>query len=186
MVRPLQKQPLNAPPLKPRRAYNERAGLLRDQRDHVLCATDVNSLLLTLCKPLRHIRHQCHQCPRYPRHLCRRRPLRPRLTPRRVRMRHVPMPRDDRNAQPSGADRGCGHRRPRRRLCLCRRVCSRLGPVPWTLCSEIFPMRVRSRATSVTTATNWLANTLLGKAFPYCRSLLRLASSPLSASAVSP
>ena len=40
------------------------------------------------------------------------------------------------------------------------------GPVPWTLCSEIFPMRVRSRATSVTTATNWLANTLLGKAFP--------------------
>ena len=40
------------------------------------------------------------------------------------------------------------------------------GPVPWTLCAEIFPMRLRSRATSVTTAVNWLANTILGKAFP--------------------
>ena len=27
-------------------------------------------------------------------------------------------------------------------------------------------MRLRSRATSVTTATNWLTNTVLGKAFP--------------------
>lgn len=40
------------------------------------------------------------------------------------------------------------------------------GPIPWTLCSEIFPMRLRSRATSLTTATNWLANTALGKLFP--------------------
>jgi MFS family permease len=40
------------------------------------------------------------------------------------------------------------------------------GPIPWTLCSEIFPMRLRSKATAVTTATNWLSNTLLGKLFP--------------------
>ncbi|EOD23782.1 hypothetical protein EMIHUDRAFT_443968 [Emiliania huxleyi CCMP1516] len=40
------------------------------------------------------------------------------------------------------------------------------GPLPWTVCSEIFPTKYRSKATAVTTATNWLVNTAVGKVFP--------------------
>ena len=51
----------------------------------------------------------------------------------------------------------------------CIFVCSfayGLGPCAWTVCSEIFPMRVRSKGMVLTTASNWLTNTLLGKVFP--------------------
>ena len=40
-------------------------------------------------------------------------------------------------------------------------VCSfaiTMGPVSWTYPAEIFPMRVRAKAVSVSTATNWCAN----------------------------
>ena len=40
------------------------------------------------------------------------------------------------------------------------------GPVCWTVCAEIFPLRLRSRATAVTTASNWTAATAMGKIFP--------------------
>ena len=40
-----------------------------------------------------------------------------------------------------------------------------LGPVFWLMISEIFPQRLRSRAMSVTTVANWLANFLVSATF---------------------
>jgi sugar porter (SP) family MFS transporter len=40
------------------------------------------------------------------------------------------------------------------------------GPVVWTVCSEIFPMRLRGKGISVSTAANWGFATVVGKLFP--------------------
>jgi len=40
-----------------------------------------------------------------------------------------------------------------------------MGPVVWTLISEIYPNRVRGRAVSVATAANWLAAFLVTEFF---------------------
>ncbi|KDQ53923.1 hypothetical protein JAAARDRAFT_38894 [Jaapia argillacea MUCL 33604] len=48
-------------------------------------------------------------------------------------------------------------------------VCSfaiTVGPVSWTYPAEIFPMRVRAKAVSVATATNWIFNFALAWAVP--------------------
>lgn len=48
-------------------------------------------------------------------------------------------------------------------------VCSfaiTMGPVSWTYPAEIFPMRVRAKAVSVSTAVNWLFNFALAWAVP--------------------
>lgn len=48
-------------------------------------------------------------------------------------------------------------------------VCSfaiTMGPVSWTYPAEIFPMRVRAKAVSFSTATNWTFNTALAFAVP--------------------
>ncbi|KAH8085473.1 general substrate transporter [Cristinia sonorae] len=48
-------------------------------------------------------------------------------------------------------------------------VCSfaiTMGPVSWTYPAEIFPMRVRAKAVSASTATNWLFNFALAWAVP--------------------
>lgn len=48
-------------------------------------------------------------------------------------------------------------------------VCSfaiTMGPVSWTYPAEIFPMRVRAKAVSVSTAMNWLFNFALAWAVP--------------------
>ncbi|KAI0343634.1 general substrate transporter [Trametopsis cervina] len=48
-------------------------------------------------------------------------------------------------------------------------VCSfaiTMGPVSWTYPAEIFPMRVRAKAVSVSTATNWVFNFALAWAVP--------------------
>ncbi|OBZ75357.1 High-affinity glucose transporter [Grifola frondosa] len=48
-------------------------------------------------------------------------------------------------------------------------VCSfaiTMGPVSWTYPAEIFPMRVRSKAVSISTATNWVFNFALAWAVP--------------------
>lgn len=48
-------------------------------------------------------------------------------------------------------------------------VCSfaiTMGPVSWTYPAEIFPMRVRAKAVSVSTATNWAFNFALAWAVP--------------------
>jgi len=42
-----------------------------------------------------------------------------------------------------------------------------LGPLPWIVMSEIFPLRVRGRAMSVATVCLWLANTIVCQMFPY-------------------
>ena len=36
------------------------------------------------------------------------------------------------------------------------------GPVVWVYCAEIFPLKYRSRAAGLTTAANWVGNTLIG------------------------
>jgi SP family arabinose:H+ symporter-like MFS transporter len=41
-----------------------------------------------------------------------------------------------------------------------------LGPIPWILCSEIFPTRVRGRAMSVATFTIWTACYIVAQTFP--------------------
>ena len=40
------------------------------------------------------------------------------------------------------------------------------GPVVWVVCSEMFPLRHRGKATGLTTSTNWIATTLVGALFP--------------------
>lgn len=41
------------------------------------------------------------------------------------------------------------------------------GPCAWVVTGEIFPLRVRSKALSMTTASNWLWNFILGFITPY-------------------
>ena len=41
-----------------------------------------------------------------------------------------------------------------------------MGPVSWTYPAEIFPMRVRAKAISLSTASNWLFNFALAWAVP--------------------
>ncbi|KAH7882351.1 general substrate transporter [Phlebopus sp. FC_14] len=50
-------------------------------------------------------------------------------------------------------------------LCVCSFAIT-LGPVSWTYPAEIFPMRVRAKAVSIATATNWLFNFALAWAVP--------------------
>ena len=40
------------------------------------------------------------------------------------------------------------------------------GPVTWTVCSEIYPLKLRGKAISVSTAVNWGMATVVGKLFP--------------------
>ncbi|KAI5811590.1 general substrate transporter [Peziza echinospora] len=41
------------------------------------------------------------------------------------------------------------------------------GPVAWVVTGEMFPLKVRAKALSITTATNWLLNFAIGYATPY-------------------
>jgi SP family arabinose:H+ symporter-like MFS transporter len=41
-----------------------------------------------------------------------------------------------------------------------------LGPIPWVLCSEIFPTRIRGRAMSVATFVIWTACYVVAQTFP--------------------
>lgn len=41
------------------------------------------------------------------------------------------------------------------------------GPVAWVVTGEIFPLKVRAKCLSMTTATNWLLNFAIGFATPY-------------------
>jgi MFS transporter, SP family, arabinose:H+ symporter len=41
-----------------------------------------------------------------------------------------------------------------------------LGPIPWILCSEIFPMRIRGRAMSVATFSIWISCYIVAQTFP--------------------
>lgn len=40
------------------------------------------------------------------------------------------------------------------------------GPIPWVVCAEIFPNKLRGKAMSVSTATNWLTNFLIAQLTP--------------------
>ncbi|KAG2222533.1 hypothetical protein INT45_002664 [Circinella minor] len=40
------------------------------------------------------------------------------------------------------------------------------GPIPWIYCSEIYPMWMRAKSTSITTAVNWILNAAVGKFSP--------------------
>lgn len=40
------------------------------------------------------------------------------------------------------------------------------GPIGWVLCAEIFPLRCRAKAMSVTTSANWMCNFIIGLIVP--------------------
>lgn len=40
------------------------------------------------------------------------------------------------------------------------------GPVVWTTCAELFPLRERGKATGLTTMSNWFWTTIVGAVFP--------------------
>ncbi|GKY92305.1 glucose import [Mayamaea pseudoterrestris] len=40
------------------------------------------------------------------------------------------------------------------------------GPVVWTVCAEMFPVRSRGKSTGITTMTNWAMTTAIGAIFP--------------------
>ncbi len=39
------------------------------------------------------------------------------------------------------------------------------GPIIWVLCSEIYPLKGRDFGITVSTATNWVCNTIIGATF---------------------
>ena len=41
------------------------------------------------------------------------------------------------------------------------------GPVPWLMVAELFLQEVRPTAVTIATIVNWLANFVVGLAFPY-------------------
>ena len=41
------------------------------------------------------------------------------------------------------------------------------GPVAWVVTGELFPLKLRAKALSITTATNWLFNFAIGFSTPY-------------------
>ncbi|MEU6701693.1 MFS transporter [Pseudonocardia sp. NPDC046786] len=41
-----------------------------------------------------------------------------------------------------------------------------LGPLTWLVCSEIFPLRIRSMAIGISVLALWLANALVALVFP--------------------
>jgi sugar porter (SP) family MFS transporter len=47
-----------------------------------------------------------------------------------------------------------------------------LGPIVWTMISEIFPLRTRAQAVAISTAANWAANFLVSLSFPILRAHL--------------
>lgn len=40
------------------------------------------------------------------------------------------------------------------------------GPIPWVVCSEIYPTRIRAMSLSLTTAFNWAMNATIAKVTP--------------------
>lgn len=40
------------------------------------------------------------------------------------------------------------------------------GPIPWAYCAEIFPITIRAKATSLTTAANWLTSAIVTYVVP--------------------
>jgi MFS family permease len=42
-----------------------------------------------------------------------------------------------------------------------------MGPLPWIICSEIFPAKLRGRAMSVSTFCIWVGCLIVAQTFPY-------------------
>ena len=51
--------------------------------------------------------------------------------------------------------------------CVSLSVASSWGPVAWVVTGELFPLKVRAKCLSMTTATNWLLNFAIAYSTPY-------------------
>lgn len=45
--------------------------------------------------------------------------------------------------------------------------CFSYAGIPWIYCAEIFPLRIRSSAMAICTATHWILNLAIARAVPY-------------------
>jgi MFS family permease len=54
-----------------------------------------------------------------------------------------------------------------------------LGPVPWILCSEIFPTKLRGRAMSLATFTVWTCCAILTLTFPVLKDMPAVGASKI-------
>ncbi|CAI4218622.1 unnamed protein product [Parascedosporium putredinis] len=48
------------------------------------------------------------------------------------------------------------------------------GPVAWVVTSEIYPLKVRAKAMSISTASNWLLNFAIAYGIPFMHSIVKL------------
>lgn len=47
-----------------------------------------------------------------------------------------------------------------------------VGPIPWLICSEIFPSAIRSNAVAIATTANWMGAFLITASFPFLQRVL--------------
>jgi len=60
----------------------------------------------------------------------------------------------------------------RQRACLLRNGPNSWGPIPWLYPPEIMPLSVRAKGVSLSTATNWFFNFIVGMVTPYLQEVI--------------
>jgi hypothetical protein len=60
----------------------------------------------------------------------------------------------------------------RQRACLLRNDPNSWGPIPWLYPPEIMPLTVRAKGVSLSTATNWFFNFIVGLVTPYLQEVI--------------
>ena len=61
----------------------------------------------------------------------------------------------------------------RQGACLLRTDLNSWGPIPWLYPPEIMPLTVRAKGVSLSTATNWFFNFIVGMVTPYLQEVIQ-------------